>query len=92
MGGMIACLAAIKNQENLSGLILESAAIEMHPKTASWTARTAAKILSKEGLHKLALILIKPYKTNGSWNQLKRFSLHLRLVVIYIVIFPGKLK
>ena len=51
MGGMIACLAAIENQENLSGLILESAAIEMHPKTASWTVRTAAKILSKDGLH-----------------------------------------
>ena len=49
MGGMIACLAAIENQQNLSGLILESAAIEMHPKTASWTVRTAAKILSKEG-------------------------------------------
>lgn len=48
---MIACLAAIENQENLSGLILESAAIEMHPKTASWTVRTAAKILSKDGLH-----------------------------------------
>ena len=51
MGGMIACLAAIENQETLSGLILESAAIEMHPKTASWTVRTAAKILSKDGLH-----------------------------------------
>lgn len=51
MGGMIACLAAVENQENLSGLILESAAIEMHPKTASWTVRTAAKILSKEGFY-----------------------------------------
>ena len=42
MGGTIACLAVLENQENLSGLILESAAIEMHPKTASWTVRTAA--------------------------------------------------
>ena len=49
MGGTIACLAVLENQENLSGLILESAAIELHPKTASWTVRTAAKILSKEG-------------------------------------------
>lgn len=48
MGGTIACLAALEGQENLSGLILESAAIELHPKTASWTVRTAAKILSKE--------------------------------------------
>jgi len=47
MGGTIACLAALEGQENLSGLILESAAIELHPKTASWTVRTAAKILSK---------------------------------------------
>ena len=51
MGGTIACLAVLENQENLSGLILESAAIEMHPKTASWTVRTAAKILSKEGFY-----------------------------------------
>ena len=54
---MIACLATIENQENLSGLILESAAIELHPKTASWTVRTAAKILSKEGLHEPELSL-----------------------------------
>ena len=30
--------------------------------------------------------------TNGSWNPSKRFRLHSRLVVLDIVIFPGKLK
>ena len=61
---MIACLAAIENQQNLSGLILESAAIEMHPKTASWTVRTAAKILSKEGF-------LEPFQHKSSWQSVR---------------------
>lgn len=47
MGGLIAIMATIRSPDLVNGLILEAAAIKIHPSSGAWWQIMAAKLLSR---------------------------------------------
>jgi len=47
MGGLLSLMAAISMPSNIDGLILEAAAIKLHPASAAWWQIAGAKVLNR---------------------------------------------